>query len=156
MNTHCQICERAIKANTGLIAHHGYKRPGHGWQTRSCFGARYRPYEAACDALPPAIESCQRYLAQREAFLADWLANPPATIDKVRQGPNGFAFTRVTYERPEGFTPRMDGSYTSWRYEGEYYRAAYAAKHDIRDTKEALARMQKRLADWKPLEVAPL
>lgn len=145
--SHCQICERAILANTGVIAHHGYKRPGSGWQTRSCFGARYRPYEVACDALPPAIESCERYIAQREAFLADWLANPPATVTEIKGHRGGIS---LTYDRPEGFTPRMDGSYRAWKYEGQYYRIAYAAKADIRDTKAALERMRKRLADWKP------
>ena len=36
----CQICGRAIKASSGLIAHHGYERPGWGYQTTSCLGAR--------------------------------------------------------------------------------------------------------------------
>jgi hypothetical protein len=42
---HCQCCGRAILANTGVIAHHGYTRPDAGWQTASCMGARARPYE---------------------------------------------------------------------------------------------------------------
>ena len=57
--THCQVCGRAIKTVAGRnyareedatgrtvaerIAHHGYRRPRHGWQTTSCFGARWRP-----------------------------------------------------------------------------------------------------------------
>lgn len=42
----CQCCGRLIKANTGLIAKHGYRRPGDGWQTASCPGADARPFEA--------------------------------------------------------------------------------------------------------------
>lgn len=48
---HCQICARDILADTGLIAHHGYERPGDGWQTESCPGARELPYENNRDKL---------------------------------------------------------------------------------------------------------
>jgi hypothetical protein len=43
----CQICGRAILANTGCIAHHGYTRPipNAGWQTASCPGACTMPFE---------------------------------------------------------------------------------------------------------------
>ncbi len=44
----CQICNRPIFAETGVIAHHGYQRPCEGWQTASCAGARHLPYEASC------------------------------------------------------------------------------------------------------------
>lgn len=47
----CQICGRPIHAATGFIAHHGYTRPGHGWQTDSCDGAREMPFEVSRDAL---------------------------------------------------------------------------------------------------------
>lgn len=79
--THCQICGRLIQAKTGRIAHHGYTRPGDGWQTPSCMGAKYRPYEVACDALPRAITAVTEHIATREAVLADLLANPPRGIE---------------------------------------------------------------------------
>lgn len=47
----CQICARPIFAETGLIAHHGYTRPGGGWQTPSCEGARELPFEKSRDVL---------------------------------------------------------------------------------------------------------
>jgi hypothetical protein len=49
----CQICNRKILANTGIVAHHGYQRPdlGSGWQTQSCFGARELPFEVSRDKL---------------------------------------------------------------------------------------------------------
>ncbi len=59
----CQICGREIKAKSGLISHHGYKRPnGQGWQTASCSGARHVPYEVGHDALDAAILE-QKYWA---------------------------------------------------------------------------------------------
>lgn len=41
----CQCCARPIFAETGAIAHHGYERPGDGYQTPSCMGARHLPFE---------------------------------------------------------------------------------------------------------------
>jgi len=56
----CQICGRPILAETGRIAHHGYQRPGTGWQTESCAGALELPYEVSRDVIlkliPTAIE----------------------------------------------------------------------------------------------------
>jgi hypothetical protein len=52
----CQCCGRPICANTGVVAHHGYQRPGWGWQTASCEGARELPFEASRDALGRYIE----------------------------------------------------------------------------------------------------
>ena len=51
----CQCCGNHILANTGVIAHHGYQRPGEGWQTASCFGARHLPFEVSRDRLGELI-----------------------------------------------------------------------------------------------------
>lgn len=56
----CQICGRAIHANTGKIAHHGYQRPGHGYQTASCPGAQHVPFELSRDILERYIEQLHR------------------------------------------------------------------------------------------------
>jgi hypothetical protein len=47
----CQVCDRGILAETGCIAHHGYTRPGTGYQTNSCEGARAVPLEISRDGL---------------------------------------------------------------------------------------------------------
>lgn len=61
----CQCCGRAIQANTGKIAHHGYQRPGLGWQTASCEGAQELPFEVSRDALGRYIEGLNRRLDNR-------------------------------------------------------------------------------------------
>jgi hypothetical protein len=43
----CQCCGRDIFAERGKIAHHGYERPGDGFQTASCMGAQHAPFEAS-------------------------------------------------------------------------------------------------------------
>lgn len=57
----CQCCGRAILANLGKIAHHGYTRPGDGWQTASCPGAKELPFEVSRDALAGYIAGIVAY-----------------------------------------------------------------------------------------------
>ncbi len=52
----CQCCGRDVFAETGVIAHHGYERPGEGWQTASCWGARQLPFEVNRDRLGKLLE----------------------------------------------------------------------------------------------------
>ena len=145
---HCQICGRAIKANTGLIAHHGYRRPGQGWQTSSCMGARFRPYEVACDALPPAIQSCTRYLDNQQEALVKWLASPPETINWYRSG--GYKEKEYTCTRPADFNPTNHRpSYMREEYTFQFDAQVHRYKASIKDTQETLAYLEKRLAEWR-------
>jgi len=67
----CQICGRIIRSKSGVIAHHGYKRLGGGWQTASCAGARNLPYEVSCDMLPPTINAIKTHIVIVEARLEE-------------------------------------------------------------------------------------
>jgi len=146
-STHCQICGRAILANTGLIAHHGYTRPGSGWQTASCFGARWKPYEIACDALPPAIRSCDGFRKMVVKTKADYLSDPPAElVIEPRQYTNE---KPVTVTRPDGFkTDKQPGSWRSRTYEAKFWSLISAQIREIRSAEESLKYMRQRLADW--------
>lgn len=62
----CQICARPIFAETGVIAHHGYERPGYGYQTSSCWGARYLPFETDRSILLNYIAQQRKDLEARE------------------------------------------------------------------------------------------
>lgn len=64
----CQICGRDIFAETGKIAHHGYRRPHHqGYQTASCFGARALPFEQSRERLGEYIAMLE---AERDKYAA--------------------------------------------------------------------------------------
>lgn len=63
---HCQCCGRAIHAALGKIAHHGYTRPGYGWQTASCFGAKRLPWEADRSAVMDLINWLKETLVRSE------------------------------------------------------------------------------------------
>lgn len=75
--TTCQICQRPIKSKNGLIAHHGYKRPGDGWQSASCCGARHEPLETSHAFLEQHIEDVTAGVDAARKF-AD------AQIDSIR------------------------------------------------------------------------
>lgn len=70
----CQCCARKILAETGKIAHHGYQRPGSGYQTASCEGALELPFEVSRDALGRMIANLKAYKARQE----DWLVKVKA------------------------------------------------------------------------------
>lgn len=62
----CQVCAREVMARNGLIAHHGFERPGDGEGIRhTCWGSRQRAYADSNDALPGAIASIGNMIAER-------------------------------------------------------------------------------------------
>ncbi|NVO13877.1 MAG: hypothetical protein HXX10_07560 [Rhodoplanes sp.] len=150
MAPHCQICGRMIKANTGTIAHHGYKRPGDGWQTASCFGAKFRPYEVACDALPRAIELAEAFKARAELALATMQSSPPAELKYTVDAWGKLA----TVTRPDGFNPASPTIERHRRgsYESVYRNAIWKLQGDIQGVVADLEYLRKRLADWKVAE----
>lgn len=155
LKTTCQICGRAHKSKNGVIAHHGYKRPHQqGWQTASCYGARHLPYEVSCDIIPLAITSCQAHIDCVTEALASWIANPPATIDRVRKDAWGTTQKTETFTRPEGFseTKRYYGMNDS-NYEMWFKNRKYNLQNDINASTETIKYLQNRLANWKAPEV---
>lgn len=180
MTTHCQICLRAIKTVNGwpkrgigamqemptsIITHHGFKRPRRwpGMQTSSCIGAKYRPIEVACDALPVVIVLLKEDIKRTQATLADFLTNPPATlayeIDRAFRQQHG---NTGTVERPADFAERdVDQWYAEHgRYSmRQTYMALYRQyrnelQADIKNARADLAEFEQRLASWKPAEEA--
>lgn len=150
--TTCQICARPIEANTGVIAHHGYKRPGNGWQTASCFGARRLPYEVSCDAIPEAIESALRYVAEEEKALQRFHDAPPETLVELQylgwRGPG----ERPVLRRPDSFDPdHLPVSFRGdQRYELRYVNLRSEMRGWITRAKSDIKFLRARLAAWRP------
>jgi hypothetical protein len=100
----CQCCARPILANTGRIAKHGYQRPGHGWQTASCYGADELPFEVSRDCLGSLIN----LLGQRRASHIEHrykVANDKAPVsysytdrNTAKRNTVTVTFTRETFE----------------------------------------------------------
>ncbi len=148
--TTCQICGRDIKAKHGVIAHHGYQRPGSGWQTESCFGARRPPYEVSCDAIPDAIESYQRIFDKISKTFNEWKASPPHEITvyvtDTRPG-KGRQSVAKSFPRPEGFD---QGKPSQYGYERFFHEKQYKRERSLAEINADIATLRKRLKDWKP------
>lgn len=150
--TSCQVCGRAILAKRGWIALHGYRRPGQGWQTASCYGARFRPFEVACDALPPALEGVRGYLAGTTRTRALLLSDPPAKLDvPARTGRRGYVIEEAySVERPEGFDPaKTPSGYRFKSYELAFCNRAFELKRAIEGATDEVAFLEARIASWR-------
>jgi hypothetical protein len=145
----CQVCGRQIKAASGLIAHHGYNRPGYGWQTASCPGARYLPYEQSCDRLKEIIEDIKRFVSREQEAQADFLANPPTSITVYERVSAWKSDEKREYERPRTFDPNNYYGSIPRTYENAYRNRKYSYESTIKAAKSDLATMQKRLTEWK-------
>lgn len=153
----CQICGRAIFAEVGVIAHHGYTRPGYGFQTASCYGARHLPYEASADLLPGWIESLVAMEARQRATLADIVAERVAIARPYEtRKPNGrreyagtVHFTRETLEAVKAETPAaFAGGHMRTDFDTFKGYEVREVSRSIESTVETLAYARARLAAW--------
>lgn len=152
----CQICARKIMANTGTIAHHGYERPGDGWQTESCMGAKYLPYEESRDRIPAVLDAYKQIAIDWEARLADFKVNPPQEITHAYVSP--FTGKRdkkydESYAQPEGFTAEASlkierPSFHNQPYEREFNSQVANMERNIKDIKQTRDWLQTRYDNW--------
>jgi hypothetical protein len=155
----CQICGRAIKASSGLIAHHGYERPGWGYQTTSCLGARYEPFERSADRLRQVIQDLEGGQLIRDRARVAELAAAPASLEYRRKVKGSGRYVRrsyvydyetVTVERPASFDNAAEIFYPAeGTYEYQLISARGAAAQALRDLEAFLSWQNGRLAAWK-------
>lgn len=148
--THCQICERDIYANNirGVIAHHGYKRPGFGEQTSSCFGARWQPYEESRSAIEPymvvvrgALTMCEDHIARMKVPGYSWKEHfqkkhPAHALD---------------FEIKE-FKPQPDNEKEHYAYLSALSHRLSGEEHRVVLLNQELTRLQLRYNNWNPKE----
>lgn len=156
--THCQVCGRAIKVVRGwcrqtnrrepMVAHHGYRRPSDGWQTASCFGARWRPYEVARDALEALEPRLEQMARDVRANIARVLAEPPATLRWERTDAWGKVLAFKVLERPEGFVYRDESVYASATYASVYRNGMLQRERTAKALEEDLASVRRRIKEW--------
>jgi hypothetical protein len=164
---HCQCCGRSILANLGTIAHHGYERPGHGWQTGSCMGAKELPFEVDRSALGRMIGFLKDRLARAIEHRAD-IKNEklPIAFEYETQliGPTRFQHFGRWEKWPlvkhsfdvsrESFEEFKNGPGSNSTY-GIYDFDAYKARHveglsnSIKNLRQHITEEQKRFDGWK-------
>jgi hypothetical protein len=142
----CQICGREIKLNSnGKIWHHGYQRPGNGWQTVSCLGALYLPYEESSERLQEVIETTQELLQKQIEYLDEFTNNPPDNIKELRGQLRDVRI--IVHEKPEDFSPDNPESFRG--YSKQYHNRKREIERTIRGMTLELDFLQDRLDAWK-------
>jgi hypothetical protein len=136
---HCQICDREQKLARGVLVHHGYRRPGSGRIRGTCYGVASPPYELSCELLKKHLPNVQVILQDKRDFL---------TRLENRQIPN-LVETRLTGETVE----YVCGITSLFRWEEIFKRWVTAAKDDIYQLEREIARIERRIANWKPMPV---
>jgi hypothetical protein len=125
----CPCCFRQIAVTNGTMAHHGYQRPGYGWQTASCPGIRFKPLEISNEGLLWMIETTKTSIAKDRAALADsdkLESITPLRGKTVRVGETGYARQLAIY--------------------------IAGLESTIRQAEGWLSILEKRLAEWRPSE----
>lgn len=144
----CQICGRPIHAATGTIAHHGYERPGNGWQTQSCPGAKHLPFEQSRDEL-----------TKRIANLKDWSTETRAAIAQLETGTQTVHLLETKYDARGrmiyGANDKPERTLNTYKPgDDNYPRALRAAiglqQQTLKSYELELDFQQPRWTNWKP------
>lgn len=134
--TTCQICGRAIQANTGIIAHHGYQRPYDGFQTSSCEGARFLPYEESRDRIPYVINLLNRAIESDKSIIEKIKNKEISVYDKKYIGKGEYEHIEI----------KPDDAYNYKRVADYRIREI---EFRIKQMNNELNYLQKRFDDWK-------
>lgn len=127
----CPCCFRAIAVVSGTMAHHGFKRPGHGQQTRSCAGIQFKPLELSPDGLHYMLKAHQNGKEAAEASLAK--------KDEIK------CFTTTNFKRQEIKVYPGD-----LKFDQEMKGFIYGLERDIRYHTRDIEMFEERIASWKP------
>lgn len=129
----CPCCQRGIAVARGTMAHHGYERPGHGWQTASCAGIQFEPLEVSPKGLEYVVRRLQAQLEANQKALAEKATQPEYLLGKrERKGP----LERIG--RGDPLWPRLFSAHIA---ELEY---------SIRVLSADLPPLENMLAEWQP------
>lgn len=162
----CQICGRPIFAESGVIAHHGYQRPGDGWQTASCPGARELPYEVSRERLGWYVgilyDTQMRHVldlskiqTETVSIRVEWEENE--LPNRFRKVTKSTVVTRETFDEVMRMFPNCAAQLKKRTYEFPYVAnfdkvKADAIKHTEQQIKyfaDAHREQAQRWYDWK-------
>lgn len=157
---HCQICGRPILPDESHhLAHHGYERPGIGYQTASCYGARELPFERARDVLGRYIEQQLKPMEQaRRETLEAWQKHTGAIVIEtklvqLRRGAINRDFTRRAKPGEVDIPDKVRViPVDHYDYKRSYKSELYRRENEHRDIAKYLAEQQARYDGWKQTE----
>lgn len=140
----CSCCFRQIAVASGgrRMSHHGYTRPGLGWQTASCMGVAYPPFESSAEgtrAYRQAILNAAAGFRREAAKIRE--GNGPLTVHSSYGG-------RTTSTRT--YQPG-DINYESVRRSQVYEAEAHATANE-----QAATQLAQKIASWVHVTIAGL
>ena len=150
----CQCCGRLIKANTGYIAKHGYRRPGYGWQTASCRGAGALPLEASSEALAKYVLDLRNEVGQREDRIGMVERNEikPYIRISVRDSYGRRSTQRIWVDRDDFDAAKEEYKLRTYginRFEDFQEACIRLIKAELKAAKLELAAQEARLEAWQ-------
>ena len=155
----CQICGRPILAERGKIAHHGYQRPGDGWQTASCYGAMHLPFEVSRSTLDLYIKQMEIQLAGHQSHLrgideevvAIRLTYFTGKYNGAQRVYNTFFVTRENFKDTRAEHARMAYSHSAIpaTFDEAKAREMKSIQTKIAETKAYIKMQQARYDSWK-------
>jgi len=135
----CGCCFRPIAVTggepTGYMAHHGYRRPGHGWQTASCPGIKFMPLETTDDGPRYMLGVMARQLERAQAALAAC--------------PNLKSLPILVREHHVKSMKEITPGMPQWRQ--VYAAHVRDLEQEIRGLTMHMAEMRQLIRDWRPL-----
>ncbi|MFL9499248.1 hypothetical protein ACJMQP_04240 [Rhodopseudomonas palustris] len=155
----CQCCGRRIKARTGNIAHHGYERPGDGWQTASCMGARALPFEVSRDRLGDLLAALhdqhERAAKHRAAVAAETVPTIFTIRDRTRRDRMGrpeslpLEVTRANFDSLQAAYAQEFRTYGAFDFDTIKERALQNIDRKVTRISDALREAQSRFDGWR-------
>lgn len=136
----CSCCFSGIAiTDHGKMAHHGYRRPGWGFQTSSCSGTRFPPLEVSTEGLEWLINATRERIEKTARSIEEFPRR-----DEIRW----------TAQTRRGAEPRV-----SHRGDADWDRVARACRDDLQRQHEALSRdvelLEGELEKWRMPESEP-
>ncbi len=135
----CPCCFRGIAVMDTTMAHHGYQRPGDGYQTPSCPGVRFKPFEVSNEGTIWIRDQTKAHMERSQAYLQ--------ALPEVKMLP--------TEVRRNGYPVSVDIDRTHPKWDQEYRFRKLQLEADISTDRSAIRSYDERLKDWKPTVAAP-
>ena len=131
----CPVCFRPIAVKK-LMVHHGYERPGYGWQTASCPGVNFEPLEVSSAGLEWLITTLRARLQHTEESLSNRFAVETLSVPNKAHRTKEPNFVEINKSSPD------------WSKHFELY--VYRLESEIKRLTNELQWLDKKLANWVP------
>lgn len=135
----CPCCEGAFAVQGNRMVHHGYRRPGYGSQTSSCYGIRFKPLERSNEGLVAMRNMHQRAIDDDSEKLAKKDELTQITVSRKANG----GVKRIVFNKGEDGWNRQ---YAIWVGD---------LQSNIRHSEFMLKIYDEKIAKWKQTEPDP-